>query len=107
MFLRHISAGQNWHRGRANMVSRGLLCDDFLERDIVVDTSIDLSDPAIVRDAVVENPACAGCHQTLDPLASFFWGMNPNLNIGNISSYPINLFDPGVTGRWRGTSGRR
>lgn len=106
MFLRHISAGQNWQRGRANMVSRSLLCDDFLERDIIVDTSIDLSDPAVVRDAVVANPACAGCHQTLDPLASFFWPMKPNVNIGRIDTYPLDMFDASTVGRWRGTSGR-
>ena len=106
MFLRHISAGQNWQRGRANMVSRSLLCDDFLERDIIVDTSIDLSDPAVVRDAVVANPACAGCHQTLDPLASYFWPMDANVNIGRIASYPLDMYDDAKVGRWRGTSGR-
>jgi hypothetical protein len=108
-YLRHRSAGANWHRGRANAVSRALLCYDFLSRDVVVDGAIDLSDPDAVATAVVDNPACASCHQTLDPLASFFWGFEPNLNNKQVeeSGYPIaDRFRPEQTGRWRRTSRR-
>ncbi len=108
-YLRHRSAGANWHRGRANAVSKALLCHDFLSRDVVVDGNIDLSDPEAVAGAVVANPACASCHQTLDPLASFFWGFEPNLLNMEVeqSGYPLpGLFQPQRTGRWRATSGR-
>jgi len=108
-YLRHRSAGANWHRGRANAVSKALLCSDFLSRDVVVDGAIDLSDPDAVASAVVENPACASCHQTLDPLASFFWGFEPNLLMMKVqqSGYPLpGLFDAAQTGRWRRTSRR-
>jgi hypothetical protein len=74
VFLRHKSTPSNSNRGRANAISRALLCYDFGSRDVVIDGKIDLSDPAAVADAVAKNQACAGCHQTLDPLASFFFG---------------------------------
>jgi hypothetical protein len=108
-YLRHRSAGANWHRGRANAVSKALLCSDFLSRDVVVDGAIDLSDPDAVASAVVENPACASCHQTLDPLASFFWGFEPNLLNMEVeqAGYPLpGLFRADQTGRWRRTSRR-
>jgi hypothetical protein len=105
-FLRHISAGANWNRGRANAVANALLCYDFLDRDVTIDTSINLADPEVVRDAVVANAACASCHQTLDPLASFFWGFKGNQVINNIDAYPYTNFDPANTGRWRQTSKR-
>jgi hypothetical protein len=108
-YLRHRSAGANWHRGRANAVSKAFLCYDFLSRDVVVDGNIDLSDPEAVAGAVVANPACASCHQTLDPLASFFWGFEPNVGMMEVqaSGYPLfALFQPRRAGRWQGTSGR-
>ena len=108
-FVRHRSAGDNWHRGRANAASKALLCSDFLDRDVVLDGAIDLSDPEVVANAVVENPACASCHQTLDPLASFFWGFNPNLNQGEVerSGYPlVGFFAPDQVDRWKRTSRR-
>ncbi len=107
IFLRHRSAGANWHRGRANQLSNALLCYNFLDRDVTLDGSIDLSDPEVVRDAVRANPACASCHQTLDPLASFFWGYRPNVNVGQLDAYPIaDMYDPAREGRWRNTSQR-
>jgi len=72
LYHRWISAGANFSRGRANLISRAFLCHDFLHSDIVVDTTIDLSDPEVVSNAVVANSSCAGCHQTLDPPASHY-----------------------------------
>ncbi len=72
VFTRHASTLSNANRGRANAISKALLCYDFLNRDIELDSSIDLADPDVVANAVVDNAACASCHQTLDPLASFF-----------------------------------
>jgi hypothetical protein len=77
LWQRHSSTLSNANRGRANALSRALLCYDFLSRDIEVDASIDLADPEAVANAVVHNPACASCHQALDPLASFFSGFYP------------------------------
>jgi hypothetical protein len=74
MLVRWESAGGNYNRGRANMVSRVFLCESFAGRDIPIDGSVDLSDPLMVADAVQNNAACVACHQALDPVAAHFWG---------------------------------
>jgi hypothetical protein len=74
LWLQHPSAGGNHHRGRANLLSRALICTDFLDRDVNITGSVDLSDPEQVAEAVIEDPACSTCHQALDPLAGFLWG---------------------------------
>ena len=107
LYLRYRSAATNYNRGRANAISRGLLCHDFLDSDIAIDTSVDLSDPVIVADAVVKNPSCAGCHQTLDPLASYFFrfeqGPLPVSHIG----YPFAGYDdPSQVNGWFLTNNR-
>lgn len=71
LYQRYQSTVSNANRGRANAISRALLCYDFLSRDIEVDSSVDLADPEAVGNAVVDNDACASCHQGLDPLAGF------------------------------------
>jgi hypothetical protein len=96
------STGFNFNRGRANMVSRALLCHDFLDSDIAVDTSVDLSDPDKVAHAVVENASCAACHQALDPLASYFF---PNY-ARSISSYPTSTYDATKAKLWMTTNER-
>jgi hypothetical protein len=94
LFQRHSSTPSNANRGRANAVSRALLCYDFLSRDIEVDAEIDLADPEAVANAVVENPACASCHQALDPLASFFRGYYPIYVPMDIETYPHYVWYP-------------
>src|SRR5262249_52521977 len=73
LYLRYRSTAYNYNRARANAISRSLLCHDFAASDIRIDTSVDLSNPAVVANAVVNNPSCAGCHQAMDPLASYFF----------------------------------
>jgi hypothetical protein len=46
LFTRHSTTYSNKSRGRANAISRALLCYDFLSREIPVDSGIDLADPA-------------------------------------------------------------
>lgn len=89
LWARHISAGANYHRNRANLISSTLLCFDFLHSDIVLDTSIDLADPVIVANAVVANPSCAGCHQALDPIASTLRGFQFGARYAN---YPVEMW---------------
>jgi len=74
VWRRFESDGSNFHRGRANMVARELLCEDFDTRDILVAGGIDIADEFEVAYAVQEVDACIGCHQSLDPLAAYFWG---------------------------------
>jgi hypothetical protein len=106
LFNRERSTGFNYNRGRANLVSSALLCHDFLESDIQVDTSVDLSDPEVVSDAVVANPSCAGCHQTLDPLASYFFQFRNQLLPVGVDAYPITYYSPQTVDRWRLTNKR-
>jgi hypothetical protein len=106
LFNRERSTGFNYNRGRANLVSSTLLCHDFLESDVQVDTSVDLSDPDIVSDAVVANPSCAGCHQTLDPLASYFFQFRNTLAPVAVDAYPITYYTPATVDRWKTTNKR-
>lgn len=94
------STGFNYNRGRANEISRALLCHDFLDSEIQIDTSVDLSDPEVVANAVQANSSCAGCHQTLDPLASYLFTFRGNLNPGQVDAYPISYFTPGQADSW-------
>lgn len=102
---RHGSTPSNANRGRANAISRALLCYDFADRDIVLDADIDLSDPEAVAHAVSQNQACASCHQGLDPLASFFQDYFPQFLPAEIvevavdeddQAYPLPTYYPGI-----------
>ena len=101
IYMRYRSTATNYNRGRANAISRGLLCHDFLDSDIAIDTSVDLSDPVAVSNAVVANPSCAGCHQALDPLASYFFRFGQGtLAISTSQKYPYQGYysEDGATG---------
>jgi Protein of unknown function (DUF1592) len=104
LFLRYRSTAFNYNRGRANAISRGLLCHDFLDGEIHLDTKINLADPKVVSNAVVSNPSCAGCHQTLDPLASYFFGYWAGPLI--VYGYPMRFYDPAKAADWAATTGR-
>jgi hypothetical protein len=125
LFLRHKSTDSNANRGRANRISKALLCNDFANREIMLDGSVDLSDPESIKNATVKNTACNGCHQTLDPLGSFFNGHYGFVVIGKAlqdnPAYPIAglmssvmdgtkggvaLYDVASEGRWKTTTGR-
>jgi hypothetical protein len=93
-FTIHGSTVSNAGRGRANAVARALLCQDFLDRDIEIDASVNLADPNEVAEAVQQNPSCVACHQQLDPLASFFEGYKLDV-IPLLSTYPIDRYAKG------------
>jgi len=97
LFTRHSTTYSNSNRGRANAVARSLLCYDFLERDITVDATINLADPKEVANAVRTNSACASCHQTLDPLASYFGAFHPIYVPSDITSYPFKHYLPALS----------
>jgi hypothetical protein len=115
LWVRHASMGANYNRGRANAVSRALLCVDHLDRDVPIDGSVDLTDDDAVADAVDTNPACVSCHQSLDPIASTLWPIFPQIDVGAVGlaylsgcvgplgdlCYPARLWTPELTGAWR------
>lgn len=95
VFTRHSTTLSNKSRGRASVIARALLCYDFLDRDIPIDSSIDLADSDAVTQAVKDNPACVSCHQTLDPLAAFFSRYSPIYVPQDITEYPFEFYTPG------------
>ena len=48
MWRRHVSNAANFHRGRANFVSRTFLCEDIGGRDVFVEGGVDISDELAV-----------------------------------------------------------
>jgi hypothetical protein len=76
MWFRYSTCGQNYNRGRANAVSRILLCENYLQRPIDFPRDVNLTDGNAIRTAVATNVACTSCHSTLDPLASHLFGFH-------------------------------
>ena len=72
-FMRFLNDDANYNRGRANAISRILVCDDFLKRPVDFPRDLDLSDEDAINRAISTNAACTSCHDQLDPIASFFW----------------------------------
>ncbi len=99
LFSRHTTTISNANRGRANAVTKALLCYDFLDRDVVVDTSVDFADPEAVARAVKSNPACASCHHSLDPLAGFFQDYFPIYVPYGVDRFPFRHYEPGIIKR--------
>jgi hypothetical protein len=76
MWWRYMTNDSNANRGRANAVSRILLCSDYLSRPIEFDRNVNLLDQGAVNDALKTNAGCLACHSTLDPFAGYFWGFH-------------------------------
>jgi len=71
---RYGTNASNLNRGRANAISRVLLCNDYLSHPIEFDRNVNLLDSDALDDALQTNPGCVACHNTLDPLASYLYG---------------------------------
>jgi len=121
LWHRHASNGNNYHRSRANVVSRVFLCDDYLTRDVPAFTDVDFSDPEAVKMALRSDPGCVSCHQTLDPLAGYFWGVasrgraatNNSYDMANkclpgkeATCFPLVEYDPAQEDKWEQRTGR-
>src|SRR5581483_760175 len=94
VFNRHATTISNANRGRANAVAHALLCYDFSARDVQIDASINLADPAAVATAVKTDTACQSCHQTLDPLAAYFSIYQPIYVPAGTTQYPFVPWAP-------------
>jgi hypothetical protein len=81
LWWRYTSTLANANRGRANALSRILLCNDYLSRPIAFDRDVDLLDAGAINEALKTNAGCVSCHNTLDPLASYLWGFYYTSNI--------------------------
>lgn len=88
MWWRYTSTDSNANRKRANQVSRIFLCHNYLNRPIDFDRNVNLLDEEAVADALRTNPACVNCHNSLDPLAAYFFGFwSPSLAPADLAIY--------------------
>jgi len=78
LWWRYGTTYSNSNRGRANAVSKILLCTDYLSKPIEFDRNVNLLDGGAVNDALKSNDGCLACHHSLDPLAAYFWGFYYN-----------------------------
>lgn len=70
LWWRYLSVGANYNRGRANALSRILLCSDFAARPVTFSVALG----ALDEDRTQEDPSCLSCHAGLDPLAGLLYG---------------------------------
>lgn len=94
VFTRMPSTDNNRQRERASLVANSLICHDYPGRPVLIPADIDLTAPDAIDNAIENNEVCVGCHQTLDPLASFFavhYGLRlPEYEVG----YPLQQYTP-------------
>lgn len=76
LWWRYGSTEENYNRGRANAVSRILLCQDFLVRPVTFPRSSVVVDAAALLDQTRTNEACVSCHVSVDPLGSYLFGFS-------------------------------
>ncbi len=111
LWLRYRSADTNFQRERANTVSRAFLCADYASADIPV---LDSDELPAQGNGPIDDPACIGCHQVIDPLGSFFWGFDRYVLPQEVRQayrdgcrgdtkkfcYPFDYYDPARESRW-------
>jgi len=103
VYVAYRSAPGNHNRRRANAFSRTLLCLDFLAAIPIPDEELNLDDPEEVTDAVRNDPACASCHDNLDPLASFL-AMRP-YPVLTEETWPLAMYHPSYEDMWQEVDG--
>lgn len=94
IFKRFQSNGTNYNRGRASIVSEAFLCDDIAKRSVIATNSVFTFAPEDVANLVQTDELCLGCHVSLEPLASFFWGFQ--------AVYPLKAMHGAYRGDPRG-----
>jgi len=72
LWWRYTTTTANMNRRRAAIISKLLLCEDYLARPVAfseADTST-----TTTADAAKEDPYCLACHSSLDPIAASLFG---------------------------------
>lgn len=82
----------NAHRQGAAAAAAALICTDYLSRDVNLG-SVDLTDEDAIDQAILVEPACVSCHQTLDPLGGFLWGF-ANRGVLGGGNWPLDEWAP-------------
>ena len=99
--FRYVTNETNLNRGRANAISRILLCDNYLLRPIEFPRNIDLTDDEGIANAIEQNGACTSCHATLDPIASYLFGF-----ANNEGGDPHPVYKPQEANEWEIFTGK-
>jgi hypothetical protein len=107
LWWRYFTTVSNYNRGRVAALSRLLLCEDYLAREVTVQGFTDTTD---VEDNLRGNPYCLGCHASIDPIAATLFGFWPanEYNIDEIQRYhperePLGPYLLDVEPSWFGT----
>lgn len=92
LWWRYTTDESNMNRSRAAAISRLLLCEDILARQVSF-TTLELEDVGTgdASNATLTNPSCLACHSTLDPMASTlfgFWWLSLYSTIEETSYHP-------------------
>lgn len=74
LWWRYFTTTTNYNRGRAALLSRQLVCVDFVGRPVDLDQAPSLSEGADLEQALRTEPYCQGCHAALDPIAATLFG---------------------------------
>lgn len=108
MWWRYVTNTSNLNRARAAAISSLLLCNDYLARPVSFSQTASLGTSA--GEAIKTEPACVGCHVSIDPLAANLFGFytligyNPD-EMGNYHPDRENMGEDllGVTPGYFGT----
>ena len=73
LWWRYYTTPNNNNRSRAAQLSNLFLCENLLQRPIRFSATA-LIEADNINNVVKTDPACIGCHNVLDPLASVFFG---------------------------------
>lgn len=95
---RYTTTMENYNRGRANALSRILLCSDFLARPVVFPRSDAAPGSDALLDQTKTDPSCTVCHFSLDPLGSYLYGFDYWVE----PYYMTPEYSPAAEALWRG-----
>ncbi|MEC7986069.1 MAG: DUF1585 domain-containing protein [Myxococcota bacterium] len=73
LWWRYYTTPNNFGRTRAMALTDLFLCENYLERPIKFSAPSRL-DRESLNEVIRTNPACIGCHSTLDPIAASLFG---------------------------------
>ncbi len=99
IWQKYPSMGGNANRHRANAVSKMLLCDDYLERPIVLSRA-NIDQLTIDPELAIQSDTCQSCHATMDPLSAHFFGFF-RYESDNMGIREATLYRPENEQGWR------
>lgn len=73
LWWRYYTTPNNFSRTRAMALTNLFICENYLERPIKFEAP-SLLERDSLNEVIRTNPACIGCHSTLDPIAASLFG---------------------------------